>query len=322
MTPDVFPFPSVQEPQDLFTGPAIDAVGLCKRFGRREVVRDVSLRVESGTIFGMLGPNGAGKSTTIRMLLGLTDPDSGHRRILGSEDPLQVATSLGYLPEERGLYPGMKAIEAVAFMGALRGLSLDLGRERGRRLLEAYDIPPQRRVRDLSKGMAQLVQITGTIVHGPRLLVLDEPFSGLDPLNQERVEALIRDYVARGATVLLSTHVIPHVERLCDRIAIIDCGTVRFDGALETARTRLPAQVRVGFEGHDHEGIRSMMPENASLSEGIWTFRASVTQVAPILSRIAMTKAAMTSLTVERPSLQDVFRSVLHGKEVETVSDA
>ncbi|MFA7604720.1 MAG: ATP-binding cassette domain-containing protein, partial [Novosphingobium sp.] len=165
---------------------AIEARGLAKRFDGTVAVDGVDLSVPEGAIYGILGPNGAGKTTTLRMLLGIIDPDEGLRRVLGAERPHDVAHAIGYLPEERGLYPAMKACEAIAFVGALRGLPLAEGRRRGRALLEAHGLghAAERQIRQLSKGMAQQVQILATLVHEPRLVVFDEPFSGLDALNQ------------------------------------------------------------------------------------------------------------------------------------------
>src|SRR5436190_2762395 len=174
---------------------AIEARGLVKRFDGTLAVDGVDLAVPEGAIYGILGPNGAGKTTTLRMLLGIIDPDSGERRVLGHANPQNIARQIGYLPEERGLYPSMKAYEAIAFMGALRGLPLAEGRQRGRELLEANGLgyAAERQIRQLSKGMAQQVQLLGTLVHKPRLVILDEPFSGLDAINQGKLEQLVRE---------------------------------------------------------------------------------------------------------------------------------
>src|SRR5439155_23624029 len=165
----------------------------------------------------------------------------GSRRLLGHERPLEAARLVGYLPEERGLYPSMKTREAIAFMGALRGLPLKEGRKRGEAMMHDIGLGDyvDKPVKSLSKGMAQTVQLFGTIVHHPRLIVLDEPFSGLDAINQARLESMIRAQAAEGATIIFSTHVIAHAERLCERIAIIARGKVRFEGRVAEARGRL-----------------------------------------------------------------------------------
>ncbi|MBS1240544.1 MAG: ATP-binding cassette protein, partial [Proteobacteria bacterium] len=226
-------------PADNRTRPlAIEARGLVKRFDGTLAVDGVDISVPEGSIYGILGPNGAGKTTTLRMLLGIIDPDAGTRRVLGHDRPHDVARLIGYLPEERGLYPSMKAYEAIAFMGALRGLPLKEGRARGRELLENHGLgyAADRQIRQLSKGMAQTVQLLGTLVHKPKLVVFDEPFSGLDAINQGKLERMIRDLAAQGTTVIFSTHVIAHAERLCEQIAIIAGGKVPFAGSVEAAR--------------------------------------------------------------------------------------
>jgi ABC-2 type transport system ATP-binding protein len=171
----------------------VRAEALVKNYGAFRAVDGVSLAVPAGSIYGVLGPNGAGKTTTLRMLLGIIDPDSGSRALLGETSPRKVSHRVGYLPEERGLYPGMKARAAIAFMGALRGLDWNEGRKRGAEMLEAAGLARaiESKIRKLSKGMAQLVQLLGSIVHRPELIVLDEPFSGLDPVNQNNLERLI-----------------------------------------------------------------------------------------------------------------------------------
>jgi ABC-2 type transport system ATP-binding protein len=226
---------------------AIEARGLVKRFDGFTAVDGVDISVPRGAIYGILGPNGAGKTTTLRMLLGIIDPDAGYRRVLGHERPTEVARRIGYLPEERGLYPAMKATEAIAFLAALRGVPLKEGRRKGRELLEQHGLgyAADRQIRQLSKGMAQQVQLLGTLVHEPDLVVFDEPFSGLDALNQGKLERMIRSLAERGTTVIFSTHVIAHAERLCDQIAIIAGGKVPFAGPVDAARDRLRPQVRL-----------------------------------------------------------------------------
>jgi ABC-2 type transport system ATP-binding protein len=197
-------------------GFAIEAKGLAKAFDGKPAVRGIDLAVPEGSIYGILGPNGAGKTTTLRMLLGIIEPDEGERSLLGFDQPLEAAKIVGYLPEERGLYPAMSTREAIAFMGALRGLPLEVGRKRAAILLTENGLGDyvDKPIKSLSKGMAQTIQLFGTIVHRPKLIVLDEPFSGLDAINQGRLEHLIREEAAAGTTVIFSTHVIAHAERL------------------------------------------------------------------------------------------------------------
>jgi ABC-2 type transport system ATP-binding protein len=293
------------------TGFAIEAHGLVKDFGDSRAVDGIDLAVPTGSIYGVLGPNGAGKTTTLRMLLGIIDPDAGHRTLLGESSPLKVAKQVGYLPEERGLYPAMPAKEAIAFMGALRGLSLAEGRRRAGELLEAHGLgeAANRPIRTLSKGMAQTVQLLGTIIHHPRVLVLDEPFSGLDALNQGRLEALIRQQADEGATILFSTHVIAHAERLCERIAIIAKGRVRFEGAVEEARNRLRPRVRLGTRAAEGSW-RAALPEDAVLEAGIWRFELPDGGVEPLLNALISGGAGIETLSIERPGLHDAFVAI------------
>ena len=295
----------------LASGLAIEARGMVKRFDNFTAVDGIDLTVPEGAIYGVLGPNGAGKTTTLRMLLGIIDPDEGTRRVLGAERPHDVAHAIGYLPEERGLYPAMKAYEAIAFVGALRGLPLAEGRKRGRALLEEHGLgyAADRQIRQLSKGMAQQVQILGTLVHEPRLVVLDEPFSGLDALNQGKLEKMIRRLAEAGTTVIFSTHVISHAERLCDEVAIIAGGKIPFAGPVDVARDRIPPQVRL--ETRERDGPwRAAFPADARLEGKLWHFSLPDSGVEPLLRALIEGDAGILSLSIERAGLHDAFVAI------------
>ncbi|WP_375392429.1 ABC transporter ATP-binding protein [uncultured Sphingomonas sp.] len=287
---------------------AVTATGLVKRFGDREVVRGLDLTVPRGTIYGVLGPNGAGKTTTLRMLLGIIEPDGGERTLLNCPHPRDASDRVGYLPEERGLYPAMKAREAIAFMGALRGLSWRAGRARAATLLEAAGLghAVDTKIRKLSKGMAQLVQLLGSVVHQPDLLVLDEPFSGLDPVNQERLEALIVGERDRGATVLFSTHVMAHAERLCDRLAIIAGGRRRFEGTVDEARATLPQ--RVHYTARDTAAeLSGLLPSDAAREGDGWRFELPDDGIEALVARLLAAGHGIAGLSIERPRLHEAF---------------
>jgi len=290
---------------------AIEAEGLVKRFDGFTAVDGVDLRVPRGAITGILGPNGAGKTTTLRMLLGIIDPDEGRRLVLGHERPTDVARRIGYLPEERGLYPAMKATEAIAFLAALRGVPLRQGRKRARELLEEHGLAyaADRQIRQLSKGMAQQVQLLGTLVHQPDLVVFDEPFSGLDALNQGKLERMIRELAARGTTVIFSTHVIAHAERLCDRVAIIAGGKVPFAGLVDEARDRLRPQVRLETRAPDGPW-RAALPVDARREGAFWHFALPESGVEPLLRALIESEAGILSLSIERPGLHDAFVAI------------
>ncbi|OWK31860.1 ABC transporter ATP-binding protein [Sphingomonas mucosissima] len=288
--------------------PVIVAKGLVKRFGGRLVVDGIDLTVPHGMIYGVLGPNGAGKTTTLRMLLGIIEPDGGQRTLLGHQHPRDASDRVGYLPEERGLYPAMKAREAIAFMGALRGLPWREGRARAETLLQNAGLghAADDKIRKLSKGMAQLVQLLGSVVHQPDLLVLDEPFSGLDPVNQERLEALILAERDRGATVLFSTHVMAHAQRLCDRLAIIAGGKRRFEGTVAEARGTLPQQVH--YVPHfPNDGLRHQLPPDARADGDGWRFELPPEGIEALLKRLIEAGYGISGLSIERPGLHEAF---------------
>jgi ABC-2 type transport system ATP-binding protein len=296
--------------------PILTASGLEKRFGRKQAVAGVDLSVPRGAIYGVLGPNGAGKTTTLRMLLGIIEPDAGERIVLGARHPREVSDRIGYLPEERGLYPSMKARDAIAFMGALRGLDWSEGRRRGAAMMEAagLGVAANARIRTLSKGMAQLVQLLGSMVHRPDLLVLDEPFSGLDPVNQERLEGLILAERERGATILFSTHVMAHAQRLCDRLAIIAGGERRFEGTVQEARALLPMRAHL-VPRERAEEARGLLPTDAITSNGGYDFQVPADGIEPILARLIDQGYGVAGLSVERPDLHEVFVKLVREAE-------
>jgi ABC-2 type transport system ATP-binding protein len=297
---------------------AVTADGLVKRFGDRRVVDGVDIRVPTGSIYGVLGPNGAGKTTTLRMLLGIIEPDEGRRTLLGHDAPRDASDQVGYLPEERGLYPGMKAREAIAFMGALRGLDWKTGRARAAALMEAAGLghAVDEKIRKLSKGMAQLVQLLGSVVHQPDLLVLDEPFSGLDPVNQEQLEALILAERDRGATILFSTHIMSHAERLCDRLAIIAGGKRRFEGTVADARGMLPQ--RVHYTPHRPEpAIAAVLPADAIADGDSWRFELPREGIEHLLARLIDAGYGISGLSIERPGLHEAFVRIVGEQEAQ-----
>ncbi|KQM63425.1 ABC transporter ATP-binding protein [Sphingomonas sp. Leaf17] len=302
---------------------AITASGLVKTFGGRRVVDGVDLIVPRGAVYGVLGPNGAGKTTTLRMLLGIIEPDEGHRTLLGNDNPRDASDQVGYLPEERGLYPAMKAREAIAFMGALRGLDWKTGRARAATLLDSAGLAhaADQKIRKLSKGMAQLVQLLGSVVHQPDLLVLDEPFSGLDPVNQERLEALILAERDRGATILFSTHVMAHAQRLCDRLAIIAGGKRRFEGTVDDARGTLPQQVHYTPVRGD-PAIARLLPHDAMVDGEGWRFELPREGIEPLLVRLIDAGHGIAGLSIERPGLHEAFVRIVGQQALEGTHDA
>lgn len=240
--------------------------GVTKRYGAFTAVDDLSFTAPAGRILGFLGPNGAGKTSTIRMILGLIAPTAGRITVLGSPDARHVRDRIGFLPEERGLYRRMTPIAAIAFLASLKGIPLAEGRRRARAMLEAQGLGEamNRQIRSLSKGMSQKVQLLSAIAHEPDLVLLDEPFSGLDPVNQQALESLIRGLAARGATVIFSTHVMQHAERLCDQVVLIAEGKKVFDGTVTQARSAAPRTLML--EGAFEPGVVAELPGLGPLS--------------------------------------------------------
>lgn len=294
------------------------ANNLVKTFGKSRAVNGVSINVPHGMIYGVLGPNGAGKTTTLRMLLGIIDPDSGERCLLGHHRPREASHRVGYLPEERGLYPNMKASEAIAFLGAMRGLTWDEARRRGVAMLEAANMghAVPKKIKQLSKGMAQLVQLLGSIVHKPDLIVLDEPFSGLDPVNQGHLETLIRAEQARGATILFSTHVMGHAERLCDRLAIIAKGERQFEGTVDEARGTLAMEARYVPSANAGAAAR-LLPADARWDGSAWHFAIADGAAEPLLTSLINAGHGVAGLSIQRASLHDAFVRIVGEQALE-----
>ena len=218
---------------------------LVKRFDTLVAVDDLSFAVAPGEVFGFLGGNGAGKTTTLRMVLDIIRPTSGSITLLGAAPNRRNAAAIGFLPEERGLYSGMNAIDTIVYFGKLKGMDGAVAKRRGLELLERFDLADRAKseVGEMSKGMAQKVQLATTLVNEPELLMLDEPFSGLDPINQSLLEDEILRASKRGAAVIFSTHVMQHAERLCDRLLLLKKGRKLFQGTLTEARAQLPARL-------------------------------------------------------------------------------
>ena len=225
--------------------------GIGKEFGDVSAVRDFSLRVPSGCIYGFLGPNGAGKTTIIRMIMGIFYPDRGHLSVLGTEDPVLVKERVGYLPEEKGLYKKMRVAEMVAYFGQLKGMDLRFARERAEILLREFGLGDwiDKRCETLSKGMGQKVQLLITLIHQPDLVILDEPFSGLDPVNRDLMRDAVLQLKREGKTVLFSTHIMEQAEQICDYVVLINKGVKVLDGALEEVRESKGQAVLLDYDG-------------------------------------------------------------------------
>ena len=309
--------------------PVLRLEHLHKRYGDFIAVHDLSLTVPRGSVYGFLGPNGAGKSTTIRMALSIYEPTAGKVEILGRSSALEVRNRIGYLPEEKGLYKKMRAVEVIAYFGMLKGMSRADANRKAAELLERYGLAEKSKVRceALSKGMQLKVQVLASIVHAPEFVILDEPFSGLDPVNQEVLEQVIADLAKAGATIVFSTHVMEHAERLCDRIVLIARGRRLFDGTLAESKrilprrvlletgaapeqlARLPGVARVERTGGESPGQSARY--EVLVSEGA---RAD-----EILSACFRSGIELHSFDKNDPSLRDVFLKLVSRAEAEEV---
>ena len=221
-----------------------------KSFAGKVAVHDTSFTINAGEIVGFLGPNGAGKTTTLRMSLGLIRPDEGEIKLFGEAPGEAAFGRIGFLPEERGLYKKQTARESIAHMARLNGMKGKQAFKLADEMLDKYGLGEAKRKKnkDMSKGMAQKVQLLSAIAHNPEFYILDEPFSGLDPVNQQVLEGIVREISQGGNTIIFSTHVMEHAERLCDRIILMSGGTVVFDGPTEEALAKAPRRVVMASE--------------------------------------------------------------------------
>lgn len=294
-----------------------------KRYGEFTAVDDISLAIPKGSIYGFLGPNGAGKTTTIRTILDIIKPSSGNISILGHDSAIAVRDRIGYLPEEKGLYKKMKVRAVIAYFATLKGLSRNEAKYRAGQLLERYGLSDfaDSKVEALSKGMGQKVQVLSAVAHEPELVILDEPFSGLDPVNQEVLEELINDMAANGQTIIFSTHVMQHAERLCDHILLIAKGRKIFDGTIKQAKATIHRRVLVETADSIEElnnvaGVVSILPEVTKLepdtSNGA-TGKSWILQIdeqanpQDILKKSFDLGIALNRFEFTEPSLHDVF---------------
>jgi ABC-2 type transport system ATP-binding protein len=218
----------------------VDIQQVRKSFGATQAVRDVSFEVHGGEIFGMLGPNGAGKTTMIRMILDIFKPDSGTIMVFGAPLTERAKQRIGYLPEERGLYKNVSVLQCLTYLTTLKGMDRRTARERALRYLDEVGLGgvANKKVKELSKGMQQKVQLGVALLHEPDLLIIDEPFYGLDPVNTRLVKDILRVHRARGAAIIMSTHQMDRVEELCERMCMFNQGQMVLHGAVDDVRRR------------------------------------------------------------------------------------
>jgi ABC-2 type transport system ATP-binding protein len=284
-----------------------------KRFGDFTAVDDLSFSVPEGGVFGFLGGNGAGKTTSLRMALDIIRPTAGRIEILGGPPGRESAAQIGFLPEERGLYRLMSVLDTVVYFGRLKRMSAPAARKAALALIDRLGLGDWSRtpVAKLSKGLAQKVQLATALVNSPRLLLLDEPFSGLDPVNQGVLEGLVLEMARGGATVVFSTHVMQHAERLCDRLLLLARGRKVFEGSQEDARRTLPG--RLTLTCRSDPGALPGVEQATSLGEGSEGWRDFEVSLRPgadagdLLQACVAQGFALRRFDLHRPSLHEVF---------------
>lgn len=300
-------------------GDAVRMQGVVKRFGAMTAVDALDLVVPRGTTCGFIGPSGAGKTTAIRLLLSILLPDSGSVSVLGHADAMQAKDRIGYLPEERGVYRKMRVDAFLHYMARLKGVAPDVARERALRLLGQVGLADSatKRCEDLSKGMQQRVQFVAAIIHEPDLLILDEPFSGLDPVSVQMLRGLIAEQQRRGATILFSTHVMANAEALCDHVVMIHKGRKVLDESMSTLRRQYDLR-RIHVDPLDADADLAMLREVAGVeslqltAEGCDLHLAVDVSPVEVMQRVAAL-VPPARLEIARIRLEDVFIGLVTG---------
>jgi ABC-2 type transport system ATP-binding protein len=302
-----------------------------KRYAEHVAVRDLSLRVPRGAVYGLLGPNGAGKTTTIRMILNIIAPDSGSIRILGrnANDPA-LTDHIGYLPEERGLYRKMQVRRVLRFLAELKGMKRELADRRIDEWLERLDLKTAEKdwglskIDELSRGMQQKVQFIGTLLHDPDLVILDEPFSGLDPINAQALKDTMVELRQRGKTIIFSTHLMDNAERMCDSVCIIARGEKVLDGPITDIQNAHGARnIALGLNGEPSTAITSILTDKSIIQRVDDSNRYFEIELVKggdpqaLLQRIVSTGASINRFEIVRPSLHQIFLERVGAKGVE-----
>lgn len=294
--------------------PVVELAGVTKAYESKVAVRDLSLSIDAGQMFGLLGPNGAGKTSSIRMMMGITMPDSGTIKLFGKPFERASLERVGYLPEERGLYKKMKVIEQLVFFGELHGLAAAEARKRANDWAKRLDIDEalSKKTEELSKGMQQKIQFIGALLHDPGLIVMDEPFSGLDPVNAKLLEQTLLELKDGGKAIIFSTHRMDQVEKLCDSICLIDGGRPVLQGPLKQVKARFGKNhVQIEYEGND-EFLQQSQLVKAYNNYGNYVEVRLATGADPQqLLRLVMERSRVNRFELMEPSLEEIFKEVV-----------
>jgi len=297
--------------------PTVEVNHIVKSYADKTVVDDLSFSVPQNEIFGLIGPNGAGKTTTIRMMMDIIKPDSGDITILGEKLTEASKNRLGYLPEERGLYRKLTVMDSIVYLASLKGMDSRSARGKADKLLNQTGMLPhgKKKIDELSRGMAQIIQFIVTIIHDPELIILDEPFSGLDPVNTELLKNLIIDLRNQGKAIVLSTHQMNQVEELCDRILMIDNGrNVLYGNPAEIKSKYRSNSVILDFEGELGQ-VLGVTEKRAHKGSVELVLDANVTPK-QVLERLVSAGIVINRFEVATPSLNEIFLEVA-GKNYE-----
>ena len=296
--------------------PVVELAGVTKAYESKVAVNNLSLQIEAGQMFGLLGPNGAGKTSSIRMMMGITMPDSGMVSLFGKPFERKSLERVGYLPEERGLYKKMKVVDQLVFFGELHGLSPQESRKRAVDWAKRMEIDESlpKKTEELSKGMQQKIQFIGCVLHDPGLIVMDEPFSGLDPVNATLLERTLIELKEQGKAILFSTHRMDQVEKLCDTICLVNNGRAVLAGKMREIKSRYERnRVIVEFEG-DASFLKSAEVESANNYSGHAEIRLHPHGDAQKLLHEAAAVATIYRFEVVEPSLEEIFIKTVGGK--------
>jgi ABC-2 type transport system ATP-binding protein len=289
--------------------PIVELQQVRKAYDTKVAVEDLSFSIEPGSMFGLLGPNGSGKTSSIRMMIGITVPDSGNVRLFGQPFDRKNLQRVGYLPEERGLYKKMLVIDQLSFLGQLHGLSAATASKRAYAWCERMEITEaiHKKTEELSKGMQQKIQFISALLHDPELIIMDEPFSGLDPINATLLQDTLVDLRQQGRTVLFSTHRMDQVEKLCDAICLIHRGNLVLSGGMREIKSRYPAnRVQMVFSGDD-SFLKHPAVESAKNYNGMAMIKLREGADSQALLAEAVTKARITRFEVMEPTLEEIF---------------
>jgi ABC-2 type transport system ATP-binding protein len=296
--------------------PVVELTGVTKAYQNKVAVDHLSLSIEAGQMFGLLGPNGAGKTSSIRMMMGITMPDSGRVDLFGKPFHRASLDRVGYLPEERGLYKKMKVLDQLVFFGQLHGLSAEEANKRAIDWAKRLEIADSldKKTQELSKGMQQKIQFIATLLHDPGLVVMDEPFSGLDPVNATLLQDALLDLKSKGKAILFSTHRMDQVEKLCDAICLIDHGVAVLSGKVREIKSRYERdRVVVEFEGSD-DFLKSDEIAEATNYSGHAQIKLKPRGDSQKLLHLAASMATIYRFELVEPSLEEIFIQTVGGK--------